>query len=74
VACGIESVLIVDRQQLPMIAISIRTPGLTLYDCRIDPTEAMAPSVSHAESLDSLISSAEAGPGNGSDGTNGFAE
>src|SRR5439155_18748191 len=40
-ACGVESVLIRDRQQLPMIAKSIRTPGLKLYDCRIDPTEAM---------------------------------
>ena len=60
-AMGIESYSVVERADLAAFGRALESPGLMLFDCWIDPTEPMRPSVSYEYPLEELIS-ADAGP------------
>ena len=60
-AMGIESHSVVERGDLAAFGRALESPGLMLFDCWLDPTEPMCPSVSYEHPLEDLIS-ADAGP------------
>ncbi|MBY0493931.1 MAG: thiamine pyrophosphate-binding protein [Cyanobacteria bacterium] len=53
-AFGIESHVISDRNQLQEFSTLLATPGLRLFDCRLDTTEVLSPAVPYSEALSAL--------------------
>lgn len=52
---GIESHVVAQRGQLPGMVEALKSPGLMVFDCRLDRVEVMSPAASYRDSLDSLL-------------------